>query len=108
MVKYEPQSVLENFKHELCYDMSILVDLNIHSNKTDKVTLDNPIKEAYVADAAIFNSHDLRSTVTGKLQKNTGFKREVIMNIMATDNGIYYIISTIHNGHYPKQTALHF
>jgi hypothetical protein len=55
MVKYETQSVLENSKHELCYDMSILIDLTIHSNKTDKVTFDKPIKESYVADAAIFN-----------------------------------------------------
>jgi hypothetical protein len=102
MVKYEPQSVFENSKHELCYDMSILIYLTIHSNKTDKVTLDKPIKKACVADAAIFNSYNLRNTMTGKLQKNTDFKREVIKNIMATDNGLYNIISTIHNGYYPR------
>jgi len=44
--------------------------------------------------------------MTGKLQKNTDFKREVIENNMATDNGLYNTVSIIHNGYYPKQIAL--
>jgi hypothetical protein len=46
--------------------------------------------------------------MTGKLQKNTDFKREVIKNNMATDNGLYNTITTIDNGCYPKQIALEF
>jgi hypothetical protein len=46
--------------------------------------------------------------MTRKLQKNTDFKREIIKNIMATDNGLYNIISTLHNGYYSKQIALEF
>lgn len=59
--------MLENSHHELCYDMSILIDLTIHSNRIDQVTPDRTIKEECVADEAIFNSHNLRSTTTGKL-----------------------------------------
>jgi hypothetical protein len=88
--------------------VSILIDLTIRSNRTDKVTLDKTFKEACVAAAAVFNSHNLRSAKTGKVQKSTDFKREVIKNNMATDNGLYNTISTFHNGYYPKQIALQF
>jgi len=47
--------VLENSHHELCYDMSIFIDLTIHSTRTDKVTRDKTIKEACVVDEAIIN-----------------------------------------------------
>ena len=88
--------MLENCNHKLCYDVSILIDLTIQRNRIDKVALDKTVKEACVADVAIFNSH------------NTDFKREVIKHNMATDNRIYNTFSTIHDGYFPKQIALQF
>jgi len=88
--------------------MSILIDLTINSNRTDQVTPNKTIKEECVADEAIFNSHNLRSTTTGKFYKNTDLKREVIENNMTTDKVVYNTISTIHDGYYPQQIALQF
>ena len=42
--KYELQSVLQNSNHRLCNDMFILMDLTIHSNRTD-LRLTKPSKK---------------------------------------------------------------
>ena len=44
----------------------------------DLIRLRKTVKEAYLIDAAIPNSHDLHSTITEKLQKYIGLKEELI------------------------------
>jgi hypothetical protein len=57
----------------LCYDRSIIRvnDRNIHKNRPDisVVIIDRIIKEAYLKDVAISNSHSLHSNPTEKFQK---------------------------------------
>jgi len=48
-----------------------MTDRTIHNNKPDIVLLDELIKEAYLTDAAIPDSHNLYSTITERLQKYT-------------------------------------
>jgi hypothetical protein len=76
--KYEPQSVLENSHYKLYYGRFIITDRTIHNNRPDIVILDKTIKEACLMDGAIFNSHNLHSIITEKLQKYTDFKEELI------------------------------
>jgi hypothetical protein len=61
--------MLEKCNPELCYDMSILIDRTIHSNRTDKVTLDKTIKEACVADAAILRVITFAVTRSGSSRR---------------------------------------
>ena len=76
--KYEPQSMLENPNYKLYYDMSIMTDQTIHYNRQDIVILDRPIKETYLTDVAISNSHNPDRTITEKPQKYADLKEEVI------------------------------
>jgi hypothetical protein len=76
--KYEPQSMLENSSYKLYYDMSIMTDQTIHYNRQDIVILDRPIKETYLIDVAIPNSHNLYRIITEKPQKYADLKEEVI------------------------------
>jgi len=76
--KYEPQSMLENSNYKLYYDMSIMIDQTIHYNRQDIVILDRPIKETYLIDVAIPNSHNLHRIITKKPQKYADLKEEVI------------------------------
>jgi hypothetical protein len=62
--KYEPQSVVENSSYKPCRERSIITDQTIHNNKPDIVLLDETIKEAYLIDVAIPDSHNLYSTIT--------------------------------------------
>jgi len=70
--KYEPQSVAENSSYKPCRERSRITDRTIHNNKPDTVLLDDTIKEAYLIDLAIPDSHNLYSTITKRLQKYTG------------------------------------
>ena len=76
--KYEPQSMLEISNYKLYYDMSIMTDQTIHCNRQDIVILDRPIKETYLIDVAIPNTHNLDKTITEKPQKYADLKEEVI------------------------------
>jgi len=71
--KYEPQSVVENssYTSKPCRERSIITDRTIHNNKPDIVLLDETIKEAYLIDVAIPDSHKLYNTITERLQKYT-------------------------------------
>ena len=71
---YEPQSVLENSDYKLYYDKYI-TDWIIHNNRPDIVILDKTIKEPYLKDEAIPDSHNVRSTIIEKLQKYTDLKK---------------------------------
>jgi len=62
--KYESQSVVENSSYKPCRERSIITDQTIHNNKPDIVLLDETIKEAYLIDVAIPDSHNLYSTIT--------------------------------------------
>ena len=68
------QSVLKNSNYKLCYDRSIITDWTFLNNRLHIVILDKTIKEAYLVDVAIPNSHNLHSTITQKLQKYNGLK----------------------------------
>jgi hypothetical protein len=70
--------VLENCSYKLYYDRPIISDRTVHNNRPDRVIRDKTIKEAYLIDVAIPNSHDLICTVTKKLQKYTDVKEELI------------------------------
>jgi len=63
--------------------------------------LDKTVKEAHTVGSAIPNSHNLHSTITEGLQKDTDLKEELINN-MATENCLYNTISTIHSRYYAK------
>jgi hypothetical protein len=76
--KYEPQSIIGNSNYNLYYRRSIITDRTIHNNRPDIIILDNTIKEAYLIDVALPNSHNLHSIITEKLQKYTGLKEELI------------------------------
>jgi hypothetical protein len=51
--------------------MSIIIDQTNHNNKPDIVLLDETIKEEYLIDVAIPDSHNLYNTNTERLQKYT-------------------------------------
>jgi hypothetical protein len=76
--KYEAQSVLENSYYKLHsqYDMSVITDLSIHNNRLNIIILDRNINETYLTDVAIPISHNLRSIISEKFQKNTHLKEE--------------------------------
>jgi hypothetical protein len=76
--KYEPQTVLEKSNSKLHYDRSIITNWTILNNRSDIVILGKPIKEAYLIDVAIPNSHNFYSTITENLQKYTDLKEEII------------------------------
>ena len=49
----------------------MITDQTIHNNRPDTALLDKTIKEAYLTDIAILNSHNLHSAITQKFQKYT-------------------------------------
>jgi hypothetical protein len=59
---------------KLYYDSSIIIDRNIRTNSQNMAVLGKIIKEAYLIDAAIPNSHNLHSIITEKLQMYTDLK----------------------------------
>jgi hypothetical protein len=59
--------------------MSIITDRNIQSNRPDIVILDNNIKEAYLIDVSIPNSHNTHSTITEWLKKYSDLQDEFII-----------------------------
>ena len=77
-LRYEPQSMLENSNYKLYYDMSIMTDQTIHYSRQDIVILDRPIKETYLTDVAVPNSHNLDRSITEKPQKYADLKEEII------------------------------
>jgi hypothetical protein len=70
--------VAENCNCELFCDRSIITDRTTHNNRPDIVLLDKTIKEAKLIDVAVSNSHNLRNTITEKLQKYTDLTEELI------------------------------
>jgi hypothetical protein len=62
----------------LYYDRSIITEGTIHNNRPDIIIIDKTIKEAYVTDVTIPNSHNRHSTITEKRQKCTDLKEELI------------------------------
>ena len=70
--------MLENSNYKLYNDRPIITDRSIHNNRLDIVLLDKTIKEAYLIDVAISNSHNIHSTITEKLQKCTDLKEKLI------------------------------
>jgi len=62
---------------ELYYDKSIKIDRIVHNNKPDIVTADKTIKDVYVIDAEVPNSHNPYSTIIDKPQKHTDLKEDL-------------------------------
>ena len=52
--------------------------ITIINNRPDTALLYKTIKEAYLTDIAIPNSHNLHSAITKKFQKYTDMKKELI------------------------------
>lgn len=69
-------NLLESPSYNLHYARSIIIDRIIHNNRPDVVIFDKTIKETYLIDTTVLNSHNLHSTVTEKLQKHTEVKQE--------------------------------
>jgi hypothetical protein len=69
-------NVVENPSYNLQYVRSIIYDRTIHNNRPDVIIFDKTIKETYLIDATVLNSHNLHSTITEKLQKCTEVKQE--------------------------------
>ena len=61
--------MLENSNRKLYYGRSTITDGTIYNNRPDIIVLYKTVKEAYLRDAAILNSHTLLTTITDKLQK---------------------------------------
>jgi hypothetical protein len=55
----------------------LITDRTIHTNRPDMAILGKIIREAYLIDATIRNSHNLHSTITEKQQKYTDLKEEL-------------------------------
>jgi len=49
----------------------------VHNNRPDIVTPDKTIKDEYVIDAEVPNSHNLYNTIIDKPQKYTDLKEEL-------------------------------
>jgi len=105
--------VAEKCNCKLYCDRSIITDRPIHNNRPDRVILDKPIKGAYLIDIAIADSHNLRSTITEKLQKYTDLTEELIRKwqlqtactvppVLFTagiiPKGLYRTAGTVHSG----------
>ena len=89
-----------NNNNQLHYDRSVITHQTIRNYRLNIVMLDNIIKEAYFIDVAIPNSHTLHSATTGKFQKYTGFKEELIR--------IWQLkTACIIPKHYPQRVLLH-
>ena len=58
--------------------INVITDRTVHNNRPDIVTLDKTVKAAQLVDAAIANSHNLRSTITEKFQKYTDLTEELV------------------------------
>ena len=70
-------NVVQNPSYNLQYARSIIIDRTLHNNRPDVVIFDKTIKETYLIDATILNSHNLHSTITENLQKYTEVKQEL-------------------------------
>ena len=70
--------MLENSYYTLYYNRSVTTDRTILNNRPDTVIHDKTIKEAYLIDVAIPNSHNLHNTIIEKLQKYIDLKEELI------------------------------
>jgi len=53
-------------------------DHDDNNNRTDIVILDKTIREAFLIDVAVPNSHNLHNNITEKLQKYTDLKDDII------------------------------
>jgi len=77
--KQESQSVFENCSYKLYYDWSTTTDQTVHSNRPDRVMLDNTIKEVYLYlfDVSVSNGHNLCSTFSEREAPYTDIKEEL-------------------------------
>jgi len=86
------------------YGRSILTDGTIHNNRPDIIILDSTIKEAYLRDAAIANSHNIHISITEKIHK---CEIRACKN-MANEIGLYNTISTKFNNCPTRRDCIHF
>lgn len=69
--KYKPNPVLENSHCKIYWDRTILTDRTAHFNRPDITVHDKLKNTVYFIDVAIPNTHNIQSTINGKLTKYT-------------------------------------
>ncbi|XP_060804959.1 uncharacterized protein LOC132902746 [Amyelois transitella] len=67
--KYKPETILENQKHKIYWDRTILTDKTIYYNRPDITLHDKESRTIYLIDIAIPNSHNIQKTISEKLSK---------------------------------------
>ena len=105
--KYEPQSMWENTHYKTYYDRSSTTDQSICNNRPDIVILDKTKKEAHLRGMS--NSQQSWPSLHHHQEAPEVYRleRRDYKN-MATENGLYDTISTIHNEYYSKQITRKF
>jgi hypothetical protein len=61
---YKPESCFENDNYKLYFDRTVLTDIHIQHNRTNKQQ-----KQAYLLDIAVPNSHNITQTYNTKINK---------------------------------------
>ncbi|KAL0839729.1 hypothetical protein ABMA28_016372 [Loxostege sticticalis] len=69
--KYKPTPVLDNKKHKIYWDRTIITDRTTHYNRPDITLHDKDQNIVYLIDIAVPNTHNILSTINEKLSKYT-------------------------------------
>jgi hypothetical protein len=75
--RYKPANVVENDSFKLYWNRSITTDKTIASNRPDITFTNKKIKNTFLIDITIPNTHNLAKTITGKQSKYQELANEI-------------------------------
>ena len=75
--KHTPASVLESENFKLCWNRSILTDKTITFNRPDITFMNKKIRNTFLIDIAVPNTHNLAKTITDKQNKYQKLTNEI-------------------------------
>jgi hypothetical protein len=75
--KYTPAKVLENDNLKLYWNRSIITDKTISSNRPDITFINKKIKNSFLIDIAVPNTHNLAKTIINKQNKYQELVQEI-------------------------------
>jgi hypothetical protein len=65
----KPESCLENDNYKFYFDRTVVTDIHIQHNRPDIIILNKQLKQAYLLDIAVPNSHNITQTYNTRINK---------------------------------------
>jgi hypothetical protein len=65
----KPESCLENDNYKFYFDRTFVTDIHIQHNRPDIIILNKQLKQAYLLDIAVPNSHNITQTYNTRINK---------------------------------------